>query len=123
MDKPDCEVAIIGAGPGGIAAAKLLQDKGISDFVILERGHDFGGTWRDNHYPGLAVDIPVVWYQLSFAPNPGWTRFFASGPEIYQYLRDTARRLGLYAHLRTNAEVSQQRWDAAGGVWRLAIND
>jgi phytoene dehydrogenase-like protein len=59
---PDYEVAIIGAGPGGIAAAKLLRDKDITDFIILERDPDFGGTWRDNHYPGLAVDIPVLWY-------------------------------------------------------------
>ena len=122
MADPDYEVAIIGAGPGGIAAAKLLRDKGITDFVILERGHDFGGTWRDNHYPGLAVDIPVLWYQLSFAPNPNWTRFFAPGPEIYRYLRDTAARLGLYAYLRPNAEVVQQKWDAQPARWRLSLN-
>ena len=121
MSEPNHEVAIIGAGPGGIATAKLLRDRGITDFVILERGHDFGGTWRDNHYPGLAVDIPVLWYQLSFAPNPNWTRVFAPGTEIYRYLRDTARRLGLYEHLRTNSEVVQQKWDAEAGVWRLAI--
>ena len=27
-----------------IAAAKPLRDKGITDFIILERGDDFGGT-------------------------------------------------------------------------------
>ena len=70
MTQPDHEVVIIGAGPGGIASAYLLQRRGIDDFVIIERGDDFGGTWRDNHYPGLAVDIPSLWYQLSFAPNP-----------------------------------------------------
>ena len=90
MTEPDYEVAIIGAGPGGIAAAHLLRTKGIDDFVIIERGDDFGGTWRDNHYPGLAVDIPSLWYQLSFAPNPDWSRLFAPGPELHRYLRDTA---------------------------------
>ena len=123
MTEPRHEVAIIGAGPGGIAAAKLLLDRGITDFVILERGHDFGGTWRDNHYPGLAVDIPVLWYQLSFAPNPNWTRLFASGPEIYRYLLDTAARLGLYDHLLTNADVIQQQWDAEAAVWHLTVKD
>ena len=63
-----------------------MRKKGITDFVILERADDFGGTWRDNHYPGLAVDIPSLWYQLSFAPNPDWTRLFAPGPELYRYL-------------------------------------
>ena len=69
MADPMYEVAIIGAGPGGIAAGRLLTKLGISDFIILERADDFGGTWRDNHYPGLAVDIPSLWYQLSFAPK------------------------------------------------------
>jgi cation diffusion facilitator CzcD-associated flavoprotein CzcO len=123
MTEPDHEVAIIGAGPGGIAAAHFLRQKGITDFVILERGSDVGGTWRDNHYPGLAVDIPALWYQLSFAPNPDWTRLFAPGPEIYTYLRDTARRLGLYDHLRTNQDVTRQQWDDRAGLWRLEIRD
>ena len=123
MTEPSYEVAIIGAGPGGIAAAHLLRNKGITNFVILERGNDFGGTWRDNHYPGLAVDIPTLWYQLSFAPNPDWTRLFAPGPELHRYLCDTARRLGLYNHLQGNTEVLQQKWDDTAGIWRLAIKD
>jgi cation diffusion facilitator CzcD-associated flavoprotein CzcO len=120
MTDPMYEVAIIGAGPGGIAAGRLLRKKSITDFVILERADDFGGTWRDNHYPGLAVDIPSLWYQLSFAPNPDWTRLFAPGPEIHRYLCDTARRLGLYEHMRTNAEVVQQKWDDVIGCMAAA---
>jgi len=117
VNEPDHEVVIIGAGPGGIASAHHLRRQGIDDFVIIERGDDFGGTWRDNHYPGLAVDIPSLWYQLSFAPNPDWSRLFAPGPELYRYLRDTATRLGLYDHLITGADVTRQRWDDAAGLW------
>ena len=123
MTEPDYQVAIIGAGPGGIAAAHSLRQKGITDFVIIERADDFGGTWRDNHYPGLAVDIPSLWYQLSFAPNPDWSRLFAPGPELYRYLRDTASKMGLYDHLMANAEVVQQRWDDAEGLWYLHVRD
>jgi cation diffusion facilitator CzcD-associated flavoprotein CzcO len=123
MSEPVYEVAIIGAGPGGIAAAHLLGKKGITDFVILERADDFGGTWRDNHYPGLAVDIPSLWYQLSFNPNPEWSRLFAPGPELYRYFQDTARRLGLYEHLQANSEVVQQKWDNKSRRWRLEVRD
>ena len=71
MTEPDFEVVVIGAGPGGIAAAYLLQRKGIEDFVIVERGYDFGGTWRDNHYPGLAAS--------SDSPTPSQSSWASSG--------------------------------------------
>ncbi len=117
------EVAIIGAGPGGITAAHLLRQNGIDDFIVLERSSDVGGTWRDNHYPGLAVDIPSLWYQFPFARDPNWSRLFAPGPEIHRYIRTVAQRVGIYPHLQTNAEVVRQTWDDAGGVWRLDCKD
>jgi cation diffusion facilitator CzcD-associated flavoprotein CzcO len=69
------------------------------------------------------VDIPALWYQLSFAPNPDLSRLFAPGPELYRYLQDTARRLELYEHLQTNSEVLQQKWDDNAGIGRLDIRD
>ncbi|WP_312884442.1 flavin-containing monooxygenase [Nocardia barduliensis] len=123
QEKPRYEVAIIGAGPGGIAAAHLLRRRGICDIVILERGSDFGGSWRDNHYPGLTVDIPILWYQFSFARNPRWTRLFAPGSEIQGYLTETARDLGLYPLLRPHSEVVRQSWDEQAALWRLDIAD
>jgi cation diffusion facilitator CzcD-associated flavoprotein CzcO len=121
--KYDHEVVVIGAGPGGVAAAHDLLKNGITDFVILERRDDFGGTWRDNHYPGLEVDIPSIWYQFSFARKPDWSRLFAPGPEINQYIRSVARDLGLYDRLRTGAEVLREVWDDQLCVWRLEMKD
>lgn len=51
------QVAVIGAGPGGIAMGVRLLQAGIEDFVILERADGIGGTWRRKRYPGLACDI------------------------------------------------------------------
>src|SRR6516165_1301347 len=106
MVDPVYEVAIIGAGPGGIAAAHLLRQKGITDLIILERGNDFGGTWRDNHYPGLCVDIPTLWYQLPSAPNPDGPLLFARGGKIPPYLGDPAEGWVQYEHPRTHAKVT-----------------
>jgi cation diffusion facilitator CzcD-associated flavoprotein CzcO len=53
----DFEVAVIGAGFAGIGAGIKLKGAGIDSFVILEKAADLGGTWRDNTYPGIAVDI------------------------------------------------------------------
>lgn len=39
-------VAIIGGGPGGIAAARALRDEGSFDTItIFERNNHTGGTW------------------------------------------------------------------------------
>jgi len=118
-EQPDYEVAVIGAGPGGIAAGVTLQRNGITDFVILERADDVGGSWRDNTYPGLAVDIPATSYQFSFARNPHWSRLFPDGDEIHAYLQDVARRFGLYRHLQVCVDVQREIWDPDNGFWTL----
>ncbi|WP_405133094.1 flavin-containing monooxygenase [Nocardia sp. NBC_01388] len=115
------DVAIIGAGPGGITAAHYLQRAGLTNFVILERADDFGGSWRDNFYPGLAVDVPTLFYQFPFARKPDWSRLFPEGPEIQRYNRDVAERLGLYAHFRGGAAVEREVWDDRNQVWLLDI--
>ncbi|SNY87420.1 Pyridine nucleotide-disulphide oxidoreductase [Nocardia amikacinitolerans] len=69
VERPEFEVAIIGAGPGGIAAGVKLKRAGIDDFVVLERADEVGGSWHENHYPGLGVDIPCYAYQSVSVPG------------------------------------------------------
>ena len=65
-------VAIIGAGLGGIGAGIRLRQAGMTDFVILERATAVGGTWRDNTFPGLFVDVLSRQYEFPFQPNYDW---------------------------------------------------
>lgn len=119
VTQPQHRIAIIGAGPGGICAAAQLVRRGIQDFVILERESDFGGSWRDNHYPGLGVDVPGFTYQYSFARNPHWSRMFPKGGEVLEYHRAVARRFGLYDHARWGVRITAEQWDDDAGYWRL----
>ncbi|MFG1793071.1 flavin-containing monooxygenase [Nocardia sp. NPDC049149] len=121
MAGEDFEVAIIGAGPGGITAAHHLLRSGITDFVILERAGDFGGSWRDNAYPGLAVDVPTLFYQFPFARKADWTRLFPDGPEIQRYNQQVAADLNLYKYFRGHHAVEREAWDDANKVWVLDI--
>lgn len=98
-----------------------LKRAGIDDFVVLEKGDDLGGTWRDNTYPGCACDIPSYLYSFSFAPNPRWSRMFAPWDEILAYLRATADRFGVTPHIRYGAELTAATWD--DDHWTLRIND
>ncbi len=110
----DVDVAIIGAGFAGLGTGIQLARRGRESFVILERGDDVGGTWRDNRYPGVACDIPSHLYCYSFRPNPGWSSLFAPGAEIQAYLRDCAAQEGLEPHIRLGAEVREARWEDDG---------
>src|SRR5437016_14074557 len=88
-------VAIVGSGFAGLGMAIRLKQRGIEDFVVLERADDVGGTWRDNHYPGCQCDVPSHLYSFSFAPNPTWSRTFSRQPEIQAYLRRCAEDAGV----------------------------
>jgi cation diffusion facilitator CzcD-associated flavoprotein CzcO len=112
-------VAIVGSGFSGMGVAIKLREAGVDDFVILERGSDFGGTWRDNTYPGAACDVPSLLYSFSFAPNPEWSHAFSPQPEIFSYLQRCGRRYGLYRFARFNHEVRGAAWDEASRVWRI----
>jgi cation diffusion facilitator CzcD-associated flavoprotein CzcO len=116
---PDHEVAIIGAGLGGIGAGIALRRAGIEDFVVLERASDIGGTWRDNTYPGIAVDIPAQAYQFSFELKPDWSRVFATGDEVKAYIDQCADRYDVRRRVRLTSEVLSREWDEQEHVWRL----
>ena len=60
------DVAIVGAGFGGLCMAIKLLEQGNTNFVILEKANEVGGTWRDNSYPGCACDVPSILYSFSF---------------------------------------------------------
>ena len=49
-DKCKLRVAIIGAGPAGIAAGRELLQNGFSDFTIFDTLDAPGGTWHLHSY-------------------------------------------------------------------------
>lgn len=117
------EVLIIGAGFGGIAAAIKLREAGIDDILVLERGDEVGGVWRDNTYPGVAVDIPSFTYSYHFEPNPNWSRTYAPGAELLRYAKHCADKYDLRRKIRFNANVVAARFDEAAHCWRLELAD
>ena len=70
------DVAIVGAGFGGLGLAIQMKRHRLEDFVVLERSGDVGGTWNVNTYPGAQCDIPSNLYSWSFALKPDWSRAY-----------------------------------------------
>jgi cation diffusion facilitator CzcD-associated flavoprotein CzcO len=120
---PDYEVAIIGAGLSGIGMGAALRRASIDDFVIFERADDVGGTWRDNTYPGVGVDIPTFAYQFSYELKPDWSRVFASGSEVKSYIDEYVVKYGIRPYVKFGSEVMSRAWDEQNHVWRLRVGD
>jgi cation diffusion facilitator CzcD-associated flavoprotein CzcO len=113
------DVAIVGAGFGGLGMAIRLKQEGLDDFVLIERGDDVGGTWWANSYPGCQCDIPSNLYSFSFAYNPDWDRAYPMRDQILEYLRDSTERFGVLPHVRLRTELLAATWVADAQHWEL----
>jgi cation diffusion facilitator CzcD-associated flavoprotein CzcO len=120
---PHNHVAIIGTGFGALATAVRLQQSGIDDVVLIERAGDVGGVWRDNAYPGAAVDVKSHLYSLSFAPNPDWHNVFAKQPELHAYLNRVVDDFDLRRRLVLDTEVTALQWQAGRQRWHVSTAD
>ncbi len=112
-------IIVVGTGFAGIGMAIRLREQAITDFVVLERADDIGGTWRDNTYPGAACDVPSHLYSYSFALNPTWSRSFSGQREIWDYLHRCADSYGVWPHLRLRHEMVDACWDHDTRRWHL----
>ncbi|MBQ3866535.1 MAG: FAD-dependent oxidoreductase, partial [Clostridia bacterium] len=80
MNTKTCDVAVIGAGPAGLAAAVAAKENGAGKVIVIERDSSAGGILQQCIHPGF-----------------GLTRFGEelSGPEYYGRFTDRAGELGV----------------------------
>lgn len=110
-------IAVIGAGPAGLAAGHELLARGFASFTIFEATDAVGGTWHLHSYPGLACDVWAHAYTFSYRPNPDWSASFVEQPEIEAYLQTCAGEFGLTPHITLNTRIAAARY--RDGVWVL----
>ena len=81
-----CDVAVIGGGPAGLAAAIAAKEEGAQKVLILERDNALGGILQQCIHPGF-----------------GLTRFGEelTGPEYYGRFTGQAEKLGVDVMLDT----------------------
>ncbi len=115
-------VVVVGAGFGGIGMATALKKAGVEDFIVVDRGDELGGTWRDNTYPGAACDVPANLYSFSSSPRR-WTRRFPAQQETLAYLRALSEDGGLGPHLRFDSGVAAAEFDERQAVWNVTFED
>ncbi|MCP2316217.1 putative flavoprotein CzcO associated with the cation diffusion facilitator CzcD [Nocardia amikacinitolerans] len=110
---------VIGSGFAGLGLAIRLSQQGRNDYLVLERGSDVGGTWRDNTYPGAACDVPSHLYSYSFALNPNWSRSFSRQGEIQSYIQGVAKKYNVLDKHIFDCDVTGARWNNDTARWEI----
>jgi cation diffusion facilitator CzcD-associated flavoprotein CzcO len=114
------EVAIIGAGFGGLLLGAELRKAGIEGLRFIDRAGDFGGVWYWNRYPGAACDTEAPIYlpmleELGVLPK----RKYATGPEIHAHCKLIAETFDLYRDTCLHTDVTAISWDESAGLWTI----
>ncbi|WP_339674118.1 NAD(P)/FAD-dependent oxidoreductase [uncultured Zhongshania sp.] len=114
------DVVILGAGMSGLCMAIKLREAGISNFEIIEKNSEVGGTWHENTYPGACCDVPAALYSFSFEPNPDWSRTYSPQLEIKRYFQHCADKYALRPHIRFNCEAVSADYQQEGH-WLITL--
>ncbi|WP_316769374.1 flavin-containing monooxygenase [Streptomyces sasae] len=108
-------VYVIGAGPGGLAAAYALRARGIRA-VILEKSDDVGASWR-RHYDRLHLHTTRRLSALPGLPMPRRFGRWVSRDDVVRYLEKYAEHHEL--EIVTGVEVSRVEPAPDGDGWLL----
>ncbi len=125
MVDSQARVAVVGAGPGGLAAAKWLKHYGFEP-VIFDQSDDIGGQWNARApHSGVWPSMPTNTSRLttSFSDlhyEPG-TPVFPSNQQVHAYLKRYVAQFGLDSHLRLNTPVKQIERASTGNEWIVTV--
>ncbi|KAF1837180.1 FAD/NAD(P)-binding domain-containing protein [Decorospora gaudefroyi] len=115
-------VIIVGAGASGIAmACQLKQQLGFDQFRVFDRQAGIGGTWWINRYPGVACDVPAVFYSFSFAQNPNWSSFHPPGREFVRYYHEVCDKYKITDKFELNTDIEACRWLDDEQLWEVTL--
>jgi Flavin-binding monooxygenase-like len=122
---PSPRIAIVGAGPSGLAALRALREAGF-DAVAYERGSRLGGIWTLDErstaaYRSLHLITSRERTEFGEFPMPDGTPDYPARDEVGRYLEGYADAFGLREHIRFDSGVRAAR--RSGGAWELDLED
>jgi 4-hydroxyacetophenone monooxygenase len=116
----DFNVAIIGAGMGGLSTALMLKRAGIP-YTVIEKNDDVGGTWHENRYPGARVDTPSRGYTHIIGVDFPRSSSFCPQNENKAYFDWVADAFDVRKDILFNTEVHALSWNESDAVWEISV--
>src|SRR5690349_17251155 len=115
------KVAVIGAGPAGLTAAKHLLEEGIEP-MVLEQSDDLGGQWHSTSahsavWPGMRTNTSKTTTAFSDFPHAPSVPMFPRAEQVHAYLHEYAEHFGVRGHVRTSARVIEV--SRSGECWTV----
>jgi thioredoxin reductase len=122
-------VCVVGAGPSGLAALKVLSGSGIDDIVCHEAQDELGGIWvysddpdRPSVYASAHTISSKSLSQFSDFPMPASYPDYPSNRQILAYMRAYAENFGLARFIRFGSKVTKAS-RMADGRWLITYDD
>lgn len=110
------EVAVIGGGQSGLAAAFHLAERGLRH-VVLDASPSAGHVWRQR-WQGLRLLTPCPYNSLPGTPFPGAAWTFPEKDHVADYLDDYEQRHRLGVRHRTSVQAVRR---SSAGVFELEL--
>lgn len=121
---PGARIAVVGAGAGGLAAARVLQEAGYQP-TVFERNSEVGGQWNygafgSAMYENLCCNLPkeVMQYRCVPFSHYGGSSFLTH-QQVQEYLVDYSNRFYLRSLIRFNTAVTYIT--PCDTAWRVTV--
>ena len=119
------KVAVIGAGPGGLVAARYLQSEGFAP-VVFEQGGRIGGQWsadpgHSGVWPAMRTNTSRITTCFSDLSHDAGSPTYPTNEAMGEYLQRYAEQFDLTRHVRLKTPVRELRRDADPG-WIVRTN-
>ncbi|EMD35458.1 hypothetical protein CERSUDRAFT_106812 [Gelatoporia subvermispora B] len=131
-------ICVIGSGPGGLAALKVIVDspqykQGLWKPTAFEARDNIGGIWlpapptdsppQTPLYDSLTTNLPhpiMAYPSFSFPPS---TFLFPPAAVVQTYLEDYASHFDLMRHIYLQTSVVEVNWDATSSKWNVSTSN
>jgi dimethylaniline monooxygenase (N-oxide forming) len=120
MGMPGTRVAVVGAGPGGLAAAKYAIEAGF-DVTVFEASDDLGGQWHatadhSGVWQGMHTNTSRAMTAFSDFPAPADYPLHPAAEQVRAYLHAYACEFGVIDRIRFRTPVQSVRagWEVNG---------